>query len=456
LIGLAIGWGNCCVASTISAGVGSSNSSLARSRAESVAAGDRESTMLRREFQPNSPLRCVAYLRMSDPGQNARSPDQQRETIESTVRRKGYPWRTLKHYRDDGMSGRLKRRRPGYNRMLADIKSGAVKVDVILVDSIERFGRHNELPEIRRKLREQFGVLVLSADTDFADPTTPMGEVHAVFENVRASEAGRIKAHDVRRGKRDTIERGYWPGGPPPFGYKLQLADTEKRKGREIRHHILVPDEETAWILQRAFALADGPDAPGQTRIAKRLNEDSEIPERFKPFHAETVGVRLDNSIYVGEITWDANSTDLIDDTRIVEPNPEDMILRKAGFCEPLIDRAVWDRVQARRCVRSERLTAALARNAAEEKCIAPMAAGLTLRYLLTGLVRCGECGRSMTPSSGRAYVAKNGEARRYVTYVCPASLAGACLNRTRVKEPWLREQALAAIVSRLFPRKSA
>jgi hypothetical protein len=230
-----------------------------------------------------------------------------------------------------------------------------------------------------------------------------MGEVHAVFENVRASEAGRIKAHDVRRGKRDTIERGYWPGGPPPFGYKLQLADTEKRKGREIRHHILVLDEETAWIMQRTFALADGPDAPGQTRIAQRLNDDPEIPDRFKPFHAETIGNRLDNSIYVGEITRDANSTAVVDDTRIVEPNPEEMILRKAGFCEPLVDRAVWDRVQARRCIRSERLAVALARNADEEKLIAPMAAGLSLRYLLTGLVRCGECGRSMTPSSGRA-----------------------------------------------------
>jgi hypothetical protein len=58
---------------------------------------------------------------MSDPKQNKRSPDQQFATIEETITRCGHPWRHVRDYRDDGVSGRYLRKRPGLQRLLRDV-----------------------------------------------------------------------------------------------------------------------------------------------------------------------------------------------------------------------------------------------------------------------------------------------------------------------------------------------
>jgi hypothetical protein len=59
--------------------------------------------------------------------------------------------------------------------MLRDIKTKKLEVDAILVDTYERFGRADELAEERRILYVRFGVLILTADSGFADPNSPQG-----------------------------------------------------------------------------------------------------------------------------------------------------------------------------------------------------------------------------------------------------------------------------------------
>lgn len=76
---------------------------------------------------------------------------------------------------------------------------------------------------------------------------------------------------------------------------------------------------------------------------------------------------------------------------------------------------------------------------------------GVALKYPLSGLVLCDECGRAMTASAGGAYVAKNGEERRYVAYVCPGTLSGQCANKCHIPEPWLRETVAELLRTRLF-----
>lgn len=80
---------------------------------------------------------------------------------------------------------------------------------------------------------------------------------------------------------------------------------------------------------------------------------------------------------------------------------------------------------------------------------IAPLARGLTLRYPLTGLVRCGVCGRSMIPSYSAAQNAA-GQKREYVGYRCPAAATAGCENRTGVPEVWLRATVVSALLRRL------
>ena len=339
--------------------------------------------------------------------------------------------------------------------MMQDIKIGEVRADLVLVDTLERFGRVEELPTIRKELYEKHGVLVLTADSGFANPTTPQGKALGAFEAMRATEDGRIKAHNVLRGKRDAVEQGHWPGGPPPFGLMLESVMKMEHGRQEVDYCTLVHNPETNWIMKLLLDKAHET-GWGQTRLCRFLNEHPDIPEKLKPFQAPTIGYWLDNPIYSGDMVWAENSTGVVNDMRVVEPNKEEDIVRVPNFCQPTVPRKQQQAIWAIREARRKAILEARARAARVEetgvKLIEPPAPGMTLKYLLTGLVRCGHCKRAMNPTSSAPYVTKSGEAKRYPAYSCPGSVSGVCPNCTRVPEDWLREVITATMRNRLFP----
>jgi site-specific DNA recombinase len=410
--------------------------------------------MLKRNFDHQLPHVYLRYGRMSSDDQNPRSPEQQFDTVEMIRQRLHYPWRHVTDYRDDGISGRYMQKRLGFQTMLNDIRSGAVRVDLILVDTFERFGRADATAAIRQELCNRYGVLLLTADSNFADPTTTSGKALAVLESFRSTEDSRIKAHLVSRGKRDAARQKHWPGGPPPFGLRLESILIDRNGRQEVDHCILVPEPETAWILQHAYqrALETG---WGQDRLAKDLNDNPQIPDKFKPFHPSTVGrwMNKDSTIYYGELTYERDATDVIDEHRVIERNSDDEMVRVPNFCEALVSRETWDAVRRLKEIRGARIRAGRERRRGQgDKQIDPLIAGIALKYLLSGLVRCGHCGRSMNPSSSGEYTTKDGQTKRYVSYVCPLSHSGVCDNRIKVPEQWLREAVIGKLRERLFP----
>ena len=130
--------------------------------------------MLPTKFDLHRPYRVVIYLRMSSDRQNPRSPDQQKDVIEELIRRLALPWQVVAVYRDDGISGKLTRKRPGYSRMMKDLKSKRIQADLVLVDTFERLTRSDDGANIRRSI-QRMGLLVLTADSGFSDPTTTAG-----------------------------------------------------------------------------------------------------------------------------------------------------------------------------------------------------------------------------------------------------------------------------------------
>lgn len=98
--------------------------------------------MINYDFAPQRPYKYVRYGRMSTDAQNRRSPDQQFDVIDDTKVKLGYPWQHLRDYRDDGITGKYLKRRPDFSAMLADIRTGSVQPDLILLDTSERLGPH--------------------------------------------------------------------------------------------------------------------------------------------------------------------------------------------------------------------------------------------------------------------------------------------------------------------------
>lgn len=396
--------------------------------------------------------RVVVYLRMSSDKQNPRSPDQQLEAIKRRLRSLGYNWTIVQVYRDDAISGRYVRKRPQFQKMLHDLKSGMVAADFILVDTLERFGRFEEIPSLRRDLHKNCGVLVLTADSDFADPNTPSGRALGRAESERATEHNRIKAHDVLRGKQDGVLLKHWPGGQPPFGFMLQTVMKYVNGRQEVDYSILVPNPREQWIIVLLFTKAEQTNW-GTPRLAEFLKNHSDIPADLKPFLPTTVGRWLDDPVYIGTYVYCERSTDLIDDRRVSWRNPEAEVIRVSDFCQPLVTQELWAKVQAMRERRRLRYPGRKRQGLPDGKLIAPLAPGMAINYLLSGLLRCGLCGRSMTISSSPEYITAAGESRRYISYICPGHAGNICENDVRVPEKWIREQVISTIRSWLFPR---
>jgi DNA invertase Pin-like site-specific DNA recombinase len=407
--------------------------------------------MLKNTFDYQKPYNYVRYGRMSDPGQNQRSPDQQFDTIDRVIKQMGLPWRHVADYRDEFISGRYEHRRKSFQKMLSDLHTRTVIADLLLVDNIERFARFEDIPQIRKRLYDRSGVLVLASDNNFVDPKSPHGRVMSSFEALRATEEGRIKGRQVLRGKRDAVKLGHWPGGPAPFGLSLKSTLIWKNGVEEVDYRTLVPNLETGWIMKLLFDQAFNT-AWGQTRLARWLNEHPDIPAKLKPFHAATVGAWFDQELYYGDFYWNEVCTDIINDVRVVQRNPEEDVLHVPNFCEPLVSREIWQVVHDRRKQRGQHMRQVReAKRADDGKLLRAPTPGRALVYPLSGLVRCGHCKRTMNPSSS-SYTTESGELRRYVSYGCPAYPAGICPNGKHIPEAWLWKTDVAKLRERLFP----
>ncbi len=354
--------------------------------------------MIKRSFNPTKSHPYYRYGRMSDEQQNPRSPDQQFDTIGTTLSRCGYRnWVHQRDYRDDGRSGRFIHKRPGFNQLLQDVQTGRIRPgSVILVDTIERWGRAKKLKSIRDELYKKYRIVVLAANNNFSDPTNETGEVIACVEDIRAWSDGAKKAHDVLRGKIDAAKQKRWPGGPPPVGYDLEVRQESRsrRSGGEIIDHysVLVPNPKKAEIPQRIFAIAFergwGPD-----QIAKTLNEDEQFVARFGKISRATVAYVMDNPIYGGTLRYNCNATDVEDDCRIVQANSEDEVVYVEDFCKAIVECQKVQKVRTDAKRRREAREAMVAAKSAEEADVACLGCGVSVKYPLAGLVRCGCCG---------------------------------------------------------------
>jgi site-specific DNA recombinase len=412
--------------------------------------------MINRSIDLDRPLRCTRYGRMSDENQNPKSPEQQFAEIERIIRLQRRPWQIVRDYRDNAVKGKYIGKRPEFQRMLREIRTGGLKVDAILVDTWERFARAEEAPAIRHGLLNKYGVIVLTADSNFVDPTTIAGKAVGFVEQIRATNGNEVKAHDVLRAKLELARNKRWPGGPVPFGKKLVQRVVTGPNGNDLIEPALDNNPRCDWIVQKLFALAKA-SGKGAPWLAKQLSDDPTIPDELKPFTGSFVAYVLDNPIYKGTLRFNAKCTGIIDDTRVQRRNPVEEVLLIDGVCAPLVPAADWDAVHAVRRRRSDAIKAARAANrgdVGDEKQIVALGAGLTLKYLLTGLIYCAECGARMAPCSSTGAVK---EGRRYAYYRCPRrGGGGGCRNTYYVREDKLRAAVLARVRTVLFPRPPA
>ena len=256
-------------------------------------------------------------------------------------------WEIYGIYSDDDYAG-SDRNRPEFKRLLADAE--AKRFDIILCKTQSRFTRELELVE--RYIHGLFSIwgirfvsIVDNADTAIKGNKKSRQINGLVNEWYLEDMSDSIKsALDSRR------KNGFHIGSFALYGYK---------KDPDVKGHLII-DEEAAAVVREVFTLFS--EGYGKTAIARMLN-DRGIPNpteykrrqglRFSlpPSKNGTlwkyfaISDMLTNETYVGNLVQGKHES-VSYKTGIKRPRPREEWFRAEGTHEPIIDRALWDRVQ--------------------------------------------------------------------------------------------------------------
>lgn len=145
-------------------------------------------------------------------------------------------------YADNDISAYSGKKRPGYQRLLADIAEG--NVDVVLAWHNDRLHRNLIELEEYMKVSEQAGVLTRTVQSGELDLATSAGRMTARILGAVSRQESEHKAERIKRKAQELSMSGKWTGGLRPFGWQFidgvpTLDEAEARVVREAHAHVL-------------------------------------------------------------------------------------------------------------------------------------------------------------------------------------------------------------------------
>lgn len=335
----------------------------------------------------------AAYIRVSTDDQTEYSPDSQLKVIRDYAKREGYIIPNEFVYQDDGISGKRADKRPAFRMMIATAKDTEPPFDTIFVWKYSRFARNQEEAITYKNLLKKKGVEVRSISEPSSD--SPFSSlIERIIEWMDEYYVINL-AEEVRRGMLEKARRGE-AMGTAPFGYT-------------VKEKILVPNEN-ADVVRYIFAqYAAG---VGCRAIAQELSEKHVKTRRGNLPDNRWVKYILENPVYIGKIRWSSNGH--ANYSRNGYQNENVIIVE--GKHQPIIDQKTWDAVQTRLNERDTEIKY-VRKNGPEI-------------FMLKGLLRCGNCGATLTHLSSALQCHKYSKGQCHVSHYISIKKANTAVIR--------------------------
>ena len=334
--------------------------------------------------------KTVCYTRFSTEMQRDDScADQQRNIIEY-CRKNGISTDHLVNICDKGESG-TDTTRPGFMQVKRMIEGG--EIGLLLVDDLSRLTRGQDLQALITDIRFQEGRLISVNDgyDSSCEGTDLIAGVKGIMNSNHLVQLGK----QVHRGQRGRVEDD-GSAGDFPFGYRSCLCDPTvvwDGRGPKPKKKIVVYDPEAEWVRYIFKRYAE--DGVSVAKITKELNAKSVSKghRSSKPgWHRQIVQRIIDSPKYIGRWSWGATKTlrNNIGKKRQV-PVDEGRIMHRDRPGLRIIPQELWEKAQARRMTVKQLFTGGKK----------PNPRSINPTRLLSGLLRCGHCGGSMTVEHG-------------------------------------------------------
>jgi site-specific DNA recombinase len=318
-------------------------------------------------------MRTALYVRVSSDRQDVGlSVAAQLKALREYAARNGHS--VVREFIDEAESGRTSYR-PQFRQMISMARHSDKPFDLILVYKYSRFARSREDSIVYKALLKKSGVQLTSITEPFDD--TAVGRLmQSIIECIDEFYSENL-GEEVTRGMRESAARGFYLNCRPPYGYrKIKVNDGGKERAR------LDVDEFQSRVVASIFE--EALNGKGLTEIVKGLNLKGIASPRGSTWGKTVIHKMLRNEIYTGNMVWGLRSK------RGLPP------VRAENVCPAIIDQQTFQRVQI------------LLRERSFTK-IHPQR--ISSRYLLSGIARCGHCGKSLI-----GLQAKSG---RFAYYVC-------------------------------------
>ena len=355
--------------------------------------------------------KAVFYGRYSSHLQHETSIEAQRNIVTKFAAQNGYD--ITAEYIDRAKSGTSTVKRDRFNQMILDSANHGFQY--VIFSKIDRFARNVRDFYLNEDKLCQNGVKLISVAEPFDDDTMA-GVIIKALGVAAADGYSKNLSTEVRKGFMENANKCKHNGGKSPLGYDVDSATG-----------LLIINEEEAKTVRLIFDMYV--QGNGYNTICKKLNELGCKTKLNSDFGKNSLYDILHNEKYKGVYVYNkragkTNSHARKDDSEIVHIK---------GGVPAIISPEVFDKAAQLMSFNKRNSGAGTAKH----------------NYLLSGLVKCGHCGCSM---SGCAK--KNGKGYVSNTYRCGHKPSCSCENR-EIKSDDLDAFVMDRITSILFTKEN-
>lgn len=345
---------------------------------------------------PFSPGEHVfAYLRDSGHERQELSVRQQEDAVRAWCVEHGLVLSTV--YKDEAKRGSSIVGRQKLHAMMNAFRHGCDEVGVI-VWKYNRFARTIDNAQYLRAEIRTRGYIFFSLND--VVPDGPAGRLLEAAIDYTDEQYLVNLSIDVKRGLRDLVEHyGCMPGTPPTGFMREKVIIGTRRDGKPHIAHRWVPDPLKAARVRQAFEMRAAGASLGEINKATRLFGSINSYRTFWP-----------NQLYLGILHFG-----------------EDLVIE--NYCEPMVDRATWDLVQA--------IQGGYTRYKHMQGGSPDHPRRKASNFLLSGIAHCARCG---APLAGHTSHQRNGS--KMTSYFCTRAYRTRDCTRHRIPKDTL-EQAV-------------
>lgn len=325
-------------------------------------------------------MKAVAYARFSSDKQRGESIDAQIRAMQAWADKNGVE--IVKFYIDEAESA-TDDARDEFQKMITELKD--IKPNYVLTHKFDRFARNRYDSAIYKREIQKVGARYIAVDQPIDD--SPEGVILESLLEGMAEYYSKNLAREVMKGMKENAYKAQFNGGWVPLGYDID----------QDKHYVI--NEYEAETVRLIFQMKLAGKSYGA--IAAELNALGRKTKRGRPFGKNSIYEILRNEKYCGTYVFNETPKKILGKRNNRIKNPPEKIIRIEDAIPAIVSKSDWLKVQGM-----------LDKNKTGPRNLDKSS------YILTGVLRCGECGSAMTGFTVTKK-GKNDERIRYRYYVC-------------------------------------